>query len=329
MSFSISGSIRPHWFVAVFLFGISFSTITLAFATDADGNSDSRTDANLNVVSELSGLLADADLQRCMDEIAIINGWTGPRQFTGRVDCKKRNIKSLAGIEAFSNITSLDLSINFLSDIAPVAKLQKLEVLKLGFNTVSDLRPLASLQHLKILSIGNNMVTDISPIAGLYRLQNLSLQNNLIHDISAITALTTLENLNLAVNSISDISALAQLTNLKYLSLLENNVSDVSALESLSGLRGLNLRGNKIKNIDNFTNLIKLSNINLSDNHIEARASGGVLALATLPELQHVNLSGNKQISCAALYDLIAEMKAANKIVVPATAQQGNSCSSP
>lgn len=329
MLFSMSGSMRLHSFAAVFLFGITFSTVTLAFATDTDKRGNSQEEADIQLNSELSGLLADANLQRCVDEIAIINGWTSPRQFTGRVDCNKREIKSLAGVEAFSNIISLDLSINFISDISPLANLQKLEVLKLNFNTVSDLRPIASLQRLKILTIGNNMVEGISPIAGLYRLQNLSLQNNLIRDISAIKTLTMLENLNLAVNSITDISALAHLTNLKYLSLLENDVTDVSALENLSGLRGLNLRGNKIKKIDNIANLTKLSNINLSNNHIEARASTGILALATLPDLQHVNLSGNEQISCAALYDLIAELTAADKIVVPASAQPGTSCGGP
>ena len=327
MLYSVTGpGPRLQWFAAIFIFGISFSSFSLAFATDTITESDT-TEIATNPSSPLAGSFSDTNLQRCIDRIAAANGWTQADQITGRVDCKKHSISKLDGIEALSNVTSLDISINYISAIGPLAKLQKLEVLKLSFNTVADLRPLASLNQLTILNFANNMVTDITPLANLHQLKNLSLQNNLITDIRSLQGLTALENLNLAVNSVDNISALVHLEKLKFLSLLNNDVTDIAGLEKLTNLQGLNLRGNKIKNIENVTNLLKLSNLNLSDNGIEPGHVDSVTALGTLPQLQHVNLSGNLQISCVALSNLIAEFSSANKIVVPATAQHGITCS--
>lgn len=320
---SAPGPFRFQLFAIVFVFGISFLNLSLVFATDANVN---RNTINATV-TPIAGLFPDANLQKCIEHIAVSNDWTYAEQITGRVDCRKHNITNLAGIETLGNITSLDISINYISDINPLAKLYKLEILKLSFNTVADLRPLASLTQLRILNISNNMVTDITTLANLYQLENLNLQNNLITNISPISGLTALESLDLAVNAVNDINALTHLTNLKYLSLLNNDITDITGLEKLTNLQGLNLRGNHIKNTENIANLLKLSNLNLSDNSIETNTVAGLHALTSMPELQYVNLSGNQQVSCVALSSLIAELKAANKVVVPAMVQLDNGCS--
>lgn len=304
------------------------SLISMTYLTITAKADDSKS-TSLHSTAQLAGLIADANLQRCLENIAFDNHWTEAEQISGRIACKKQGISSLAGIEALTNITSLDISANYISDISPLGKLQRLEVLKMSFNTVSDLRPLLTLKQLKILNIDNNMVTDISALKNLYQLKKLSLQNNLISDVSALSALSELQHLNLAINNITDISALAHLGDLQYLSLLNNDVTDIRALENLSNLQGLHLGGNKIRNLNSLTNLVKLSNLNLSSNGLHSGHSAAIEALAALPVIQHVDLSANQQLSCSALNHLISELKTLNAAVLPEVARDGESCSAP
>jgi Leucine-rich repeat (LRR) protein len=59
-------------------------------------------------------------------------------------------ITNLDGLEAFTNLESLDLSQNAVSDISPLAGLTKLTVLSLAGNPVTDVAPLAKLTNLKL-----------------------------------------------------------------------------------------------------------------------------------------------------------------------------------
>jgi len=308
-------------------FGSLVSIFCLAFTVEADDQKKSSLHSTFSA-SQLA-FFEDPNLQRCVVQIAETNHWTRAEQISGRIDCRKHGISLLSGIEALANITSLDLSINYISDISPLSKLQKLEVLKLSFNTVADLRPLLTLKQLKILDIGHNMVNDITALANLYRLNNLNLQNNLITDVTALKSLTEMQFLNLAVNNITNINALAQLVNLQYLSLLYNEVTDIHALENLTNLQGLNLGGNKIRNADSIANLIRLSNLNLSDNGLHSGHSTIIGALATLPALQHLDLTKNRRLSCTVLNHLISELNTLNTVVFPPVAQNGDTCSAP
>ena len=309
----------------LFLLSSFFCILPISFADEAGDNKK----ASLHSTTQLSSLFIDPNLQQCIEQIATASHWTQAEQISGRIDCKKQHISNLSGIEALVNITSLDISINQISDISPLSTLQRLEILKLSFNTIAELRPLMTLKQLKILNIDNNMLTDITALANLYQLRNLSLRNNLISDIHALKGLTALRHLNLAVNNITDITALANLSNMEYLSLLNNDVTDISILENLSNLQGLHLGGNHIDHVASIAGLMKLSNLNLSDNGLDSRHSTEVAALATVPSLQHIDLSANKQLSCTALSHLVSELNTVNTIVVPAITQPGDTCNNP
>lgn len=312
-------------FCGLCLFGSLISVLCMAFTVEADDDKKTLLHSN----SLLSGLFSDSHLQQCVEKIAAKNHWILAEQISGRVNCSKHGISDLTGIEALTNVTSLDLSINYLSNISPLSKLQRLEILKLSFNTIADLQPLLTLKQLKILTVDNNMVTDISALANLYQLENLSLQNNLITDIAPLKGLTELQHLNLAVNNISDISSLANLRKLHYLSLLNNDVTDIGDLQSLTDLQGLHLGGNKIRNADSIANLIRLSNLNLSNNRLDSSHSGMIAAVASLPAIQHVDLSANEKLSCSVLNHLIAQLNTLTTVVLPVVAQEGETCSAP
>ena len=119
-----------------------------------------------------------------------------------RLEARNANISDLTGLQAATNLTSLDLGPE---------------------KVANEWR-------------NSNAVTDLSPLAGLTQLTSLHLPNNSISDISAVAGLTNLTWLNLWGNSVSNISAVAGLTNLKDLYLGDNNISDISHLAANTGL---------------------------------------------------------------------------------------------
>ena len=154
-------------------------------------------------------------------------------------------IKNLLGLENAVNLEKLDLNENEISDLSPIAKLNKLTKLSLIRNRISDLQPLSELTNLEYLDLYANKIENISPLAKLTNLKHLDLHNNNnqtgdpvhptvsggIKDISAVKNLTKLEMLSLGSNNISDITPIKNLTNIKDLVLGGNHISDYSGLE--------------------------------------------------------------------------------------------------
>ncbi len=106
-------------------------------------------------------------------------------------------ITNLDGLEAFTNLESLDLSQNAVTDISPLAGLTKLTALSLAGNPVTDVAPLAKLTNLKLLILSNCQAQDYSALSNLINLQVLWLDNSTISDVSPLVSLTNLQTLYL------------------------------------------------------------------------------------------------------------------------------------
>ena len=117
------------------------------------------------------------------------------------------------------NLEFLDIKNGNISDLTPLAGLQKVRVLKFYGSNISDLTPLAELVNLTGLNLSQNNVSDITPLAGLVNLTYLSL----------------------AENNISDITPLAGLVNLKVLLLGGNQITDFTPIYGLVGIETLDL----------------------------------------------------------------------------------------
>jgi hypothetical protein len=117
-------------------------------------------------------------------------------------------ITNLDGLEAFTNLESLDLSQNAVTDISPLAGLTKLTALSLAGNPVTDVAPLAKLTNLKLLILSNCQAQDYSALSNLINLQVLWLDNSTISDVSSLASLTNLQALYLDKSSVEDYSSL-------------------------------------------------------------------------------------------------------------------------
>lgn len=180
------------------------------------------------------------------------------------------DIKDLTGLQFATNLESLWLTYNPLSDLSPICDLTSLKVFVLYGNTIANLEPLSGLANLTDVHLNDNRISDLSPLAALTDLTSLTLGGNEISDVSTLANLMNLESLALFRNSISELSALSGLTNLIELELYENAISDLSALSDLTRLRFLNLSDNAISD-----------------------CSSDLLPLSNLSDLMHLNLRNN------------------------------------
>ena len=174
-------------------------------------------------------------------------------------------IEDLRGLEEASNLNVLALTLQDIRHLTPLIGLN-LKNLSLTFNRISDLSPIAGLDKLTHLNLLDNEIEDLSPIQNLTNLTNLTLAFNEITDISPLRDLVNIINLDLNTNMIEDISALSNLRKLQQLFLSSNRVKDISALGYLSALNHLGIGVNLIEDIEPLLELNRLYTVHISVN---------------------------------------------------------------
>lgn len=91
---------------------------------------------------------------------------------------KELQDEDIISLKHMTNLISLDLSGNQISDLTPLSGLKDLEWLKLSNNQISDLNPLSGLKDLEFLDLSFNQISDIKPLAELTELGWLVLYGN-------------------------------------------------------------------------------------------------------------------------------------------------------
>lgn len=198
-----------------------------------------------------------------------------------------RGIADLHGLEACTNLATVNLEANRVQDISPLAGLGALEQIWLDRNNVNTIPSFANARSLVWLWLGDNQVADVSGLAGATSLKYLNLGNNAITHVDALAGLANLESLHHDWNDIADVRALAALAALESLSLSDNRIEDASPLWNLDRLRILNLDGNRLETIAGVEALDNLETIDLGDNRVS-----DILPLSKL-ELVDLDLSAN------------------------------------
>ena len=120
-----------------------------------------------------------------------------------------RTYRPLAGL---TNLTSLSLRYNDITDISSLSALTNLTSLNLEDNDITDLSPLAGLTNLTWLNLWDNRIWDISALEDLTNLESLFLGNNLILDLSPLVGNTGLDDgdvVDLRINRALDATSLS------------------------------------------------------------------------------------------------------------------------
>ena len=232
-----------------------------------------------------------------------------------------RGIESLEGLEAATNLRSVQVHFNGIDDLSPLEHLAALEKLRIDGNPVADLKPLASLPSLtelrmdrmgfsnleqlaslpglRTLSLRDNGISNLSPLSDLRQLENLDLGNNAVADLSPLRELPHLTFLILTNNKAAELGPLGGLAGLRKLHLQRNGITDISALAGLEVLDDLNLRGNRISDIEPLADVPGLTRLNLADNQIR-----DIGPLAALERLAILDLTNNRVSSIEPIVDL-------------------------
>ncbi len=187
-------------------------------------------------------------------------------------------VESLSGLECFTSLYALDLSMNSISDLEPLAQLSLLTELGLSNNRITDLTPLSTISTLGSLWIAGNTIEDVTPLAALPNVWGLELSSNEIADLTPLQNLTTLDSLSVSFNPVTSIQALAGLTNLRTLSVGPNPAFD-GDLSPLTGFTRLEM--------------LQLPECGLEDAELGP--------LSDLASLQYLSLDGNEIVDVAAL----------------------------
>ena len=157
--------------------------------------------------------IPDPNLRRAIREALNLPGDAAITQAAMRrltkLEARDRGITDLSGLEFATNLQHIELPLNPISNLAPLATLVQLHTLYLWRCEITDVMPLANLTQLKYLDLSHNdRIIHISPLANLTQLVELNLSHNRIVDVNSLAHLTNLELLYIEGNLIVDHSPL-------------------------------------------------------------------------------------------------------------------------
>ncbi|MHB8520677.1 MAG: leucine-rich repeat domain-containing protein [Limisphaerales bacterium] len=184
------------------------------------------------------------------------------------LNATNRNVYSTEGLEAASNLRSLYLGYNPISQFAATDGLSNLGLLDLRYCQITNCTIPPSAVQLTNLNLDDNALASFSLPATLTNLQWLNLGDNVLDDYSFVARLTNLVHLDLHNNRLTNLPPLDGLTNLTYLDLSGDSVTDLGFLAGTSSLRTLYLRANHLHDPGFPAGLVGLTSLYLNGNLI-------------------------------------------------------------
>lgn len=165
-------------------------------------------------------MIKDPALKNCVEQHAKKQGWSKPEEIT-RIKCHNHKIKSIEGINAFSNLSELSLYKNQLDDVS-LADFSQLTTLNLAGNKLEKLN-LNNLPQLKTAYLFNNRLKQLE-VTNLPQLELLKGNNNQL-ELFSYNTLPTLEKIYLFDNQLKTID-IHHLPNLQYMDVRQNPMPD-------------------------------------------------------------------------------------------------------
>ena len=244
----------------------------------------------LEVYDNIADLhFADAQLESCVRQTAIDNGWPDVGHFRA-LRCNDPDgdgIGTLQGIEQLVSLQEVNLAFNHFTDAGPLANLPHLTSVDLSHNQLTTLPVFRAANNIRRLELNFNQLRNLEWLGkqDFAALQILSLAHNEISGIDTVPQLTELRELDLRGNRVSDIHFLRSLHGLEMLDLGSNAIADLTGIDAPGGLRRLFLDRNAIENIGPLAGLANLEVLDIAHNHPES-----LEPLASLVELQRLDL---------------------------------------
>ena len=230
----------------------------------------------------VAGLLAaipDTNLAECINQSAHESGATTMEE-VDHISCSNEDIDDATGLSHFTNLRSLSLYRNNLTEI-DLSNIPGLFSLDLSYNDLQTV-DVSNLPSLTRLSLSGNELTDIDVSANT-NLTSLSLGSNNIASIELPPALE-LRTLDLAYNDITEID-LSTMPSLVTIRLHSNELTSID-LSGNPALEDIKLSYNNISSID-LSQYTHMSSIILGNNGLTE------IDLSNLVEINQLDLGDN------------------------------------
>jgi Leucine-rich repeat (LRR) protein len=222
------------------------------------------------------------------------------------------HITCLGGLEWATNLNTIYLGGNLISELSVLTNLTRLTNLFLPNNLIANLAPLATLTNLSTLDVrynptivnfgstpvppnltqayfGGSSLSTFGFIPTLSRLTFLGFESNPVTNLAALVGSPNLTGLDLSYNTQAGFQQLASLTNLTSLYLSGAGVTNLSFVQSLTQLTNLSIRANQVVDLSPLTGLPNLRSLNLAENAGFVDFS----VVSSLPNLESLWLNGN------------------------------------
>jgi Leucine-rich repeat (LRR) protein len=248
-------------------------------------------------VSESTGLIwiADANLRNCLKEshpsAFDANGFLIAAQAKNitEINCTGKGIQSLAGIEAFENVTSLILFNNALTTINEISSLTKIVTLHLFQNAITVVPDLSQLPDLEFVGFSLNNISQFPDLTNNLKVKSLYFTSNNLTTISGLSHLTDLELLAVNYNPVTTLPSFKLNTELKHLVFEKTQITSFPDLSANLKLESLNFGKNpQFSTWPEITANVNLQSIGCEENNLST-----IPDLSIYPGLKSFGCSGN------------------------------------
>jgi Leucine-rich repeat (LRR) protein len=201
----------------------------------------------------------------------------------------------IAGLEPFTQLEILSISMHELRDAVGLAHLHCLRKLDLSHNALENLGDIGDLEALEWLDISHNEMESLEGIAHLGHLVELQAGFNLLQDLAPLDALPALKILVLNGNRhIRDLKRLP--VGLTDLHLGKCFIHDYAGLQALSGVQILTLSPGSMNGLGCLTELSNLKQL-----LVQATRMQGLVQMPPMQALERLRLQHAPQVTSVAL----------------------------
>lgn len=228
-----------------------------------------RNDESVLVSTALDDI-ADPALKSCIESEVAKLGETGEGKYVSdvrRLYCPRLGITSIAGLEQFTWLKSLELGGNDIVDLSPLSSLTKLYELWLYSNRIENVSPLAPLTELTLLYLQSNQISDVSVLSNFLNLQYLWVSKNNITTMPSLAGMQNLIELKVDFNKLASLDFAANNSTLTTLSASSNVLTTIGKV-NWPNMWALYLSGNLLTSVTELADFSNIVYLDLASNPI-------------------------------------------------------------
>lgn len=165
------------------------------------------------------------------------------------LDDRQLTIAQIQNLRHMSQLVSLNLMDNYITDLSCLKKLTQLEDIHFSYNNVHDIEFMTGMNMLRTISAENTGITDISPLEGKTRLESVFIGDSYVTDISPLKSARGLRYLGCNELQIGNLDALEGMTELETICLAGCNLTSIEPLSSAKKLKKVYLGRNRLTDL--------------------------------------------------------------------------------